>query len=162
VTRFGKVVHVEKLVVPLADGIFGLRIQVAIQRQEVDPARSPRNRFGQGPRLNYDDSNGVLLSIEDNNGSSLTFNYDSDTLRLISVDDGLGASDDPPAATYNYDMHDRLTSVVRRSGATASYTYDGDSARLVTVIDPNGNSVMTNTYAADGRVLLSATRRRGR
>ncbi|HEY3061867.1 MAG TPA: DUF6531 domain-containing protein [Chloroflexota bacterium] len=102
------------------------------------------DRYDQATRLEYGESSGQLASVTAWWSGSLTFTYDGD--RLISVVSALGQT------TYDYDEQGRLSSVVGPSGALTQYTYDGDSARLSTWVNPNGHTVVTNTYDDLGRV----------
>jgi RHS repeat-associated protein len=87
--------------------------------------------------------------------------------RLISVTDPLGRR-----ISYRYDNSGRLATVVDRLGNSPGvdpelhkwvYSYDGASNHIATITDPDGRTVVTNTYDSLGRLttqkdgLLSTT-----
>lgn len=74
------------------------------------------------------DSSGVLISIADRHGSTLTFNYTSS--KLTSIVDPFGRT-----LTLTYDGNDRIETA-SAGGRTFTYGYDGDG-NLQTVHFPN-------------------------
>lgn len=88
---------------------------------------------------------GKLTKITTPNGRYLTFTYDASN-RITQVADILGRT-----VTYTYDAGGRLWKVTNPLTGVAEYTYDA-SHRLLTMKEPNGNTHVTNTYDANGRV----------
>lgn len=88
---------------------------------------------------------GKLTKITTPNGRYLTFTYDGSN-RITQVTDILGRT-----ITYTYDGSGRLWKVTNPLTGVAEYTYDA-SHRLLTMKEPGGNTHVTNTYDANGRV----------
>jgi len=88
---------------------------------------------------------GNLTKITTPNGRYLTFTYDTSN-RITQVADILDRT-----ITYTYDASGRLWKVTNPLTGVAEYTYDA-SHRLLTMKEPNGNTHVTNTYDANGRV----------
>ena len=88
---------------------------------------------------------GNLTKITTPNGRYLTFTYDASN-RITQVTDILGR-----AITYTYDGSGRLWKVTNPLTGVAEYTYDA-LHRLLTMKEPGGNTHVTNTYDANGRV----------
>ena len=105
------------------------------------------------------DTSGVLQTIADLNGNTITLAYDGSG-RLSTVTDPAGQ-----ALTYSYDANNRLSTVTDPVGAVVTYTYDSngdlstvtdpeggvwtyqyDRHRLTQVADPNAKTLFTNTY----------------
>jgi RHS repeat-associated protein len=88
---------------------------------------------------------GKLTKITTPNGRYLTFTYDASN-RITQVADILGRT-----ITYTYDGSGRLWKVTNPLTGVAEYTYDA-AHRLLTMKEPGGNTHVTNTYDANGRV----------
>ncbi|TKB75485.1 MAG: hypothetical protein E8D46_01305 [Nitrospira sp.] len=88
---------------------------------------------------------GNLTRITSPNGRYLAFTYDVSN-RITQVTDILGRT-----ITYTYDASGRLWKVTNPMTGVSEYTYDV-SHRLLTAKEPNGNTHVTNTYDANGRV----------
>ncbi|MDI3465366.1 MAG: Rhs family protein [Nitrospira sp.] len=88
---------------------------------------------------------GNLTKITTPNGRYLTFTYDSSN-RITQVNDILGRT-----IIYTYDANGNLWKVTNPLSGVSEYTYDA-SHRLLTAKEPNGNTHVTNTYDANGRV----------
>ena len=88
---------------------------------------------------------GNLSKITSPNGRYLMFTYDASN-RITQVADILGRT-----ITYTYDASGRLWKVTNPMTGVAEYTYDA-SDRLLTMKEPGGNTHVTNTYDANGRV----------
>ena len=88
---------------------------------------------------------GKLTKITTPNGRYLTFTYDASN-RITQVTDILGRM-----IVYTYDASGRLWKVTNPMTGVSEYTYDA-SHRLLTAKEPNGNTHVTNTYDANGRV----------
>ncbi|MBI2906564.1 MAG: hypothetical protein HYX92_02780, partial [Chloroflexi bacterium] len=92
--------------------------------------------------LTYD-GNGVLTSVTDPSGRSLTFGYASG--RISSIVDPLGRT-----ISFSYSPSGDLASVVDMRGKTWTYTY---ANHLLTIKqDPYGNVVYQNAFASLTRV----------
>jgi RHS repeat-associated protein len=78
-------------------------------------------------------SAGTLLSIADKNFNCLSFNYVDGKLVKISDDSGLWLA-------LNYNVNNRISSVIDPIGRQISYDYDAND-NLVEVTDPMGNSI---------------------
>ncbi len=88
---------------------------------------------------------GNLTKVTSPNGRYLTFTYDGSN-RITQVTDILGRT-----ITYTYDGSGRLWKVTNPLTGVAEYTYDA-SHRLLTMKEPGGQTHVTNTYDANGRV----------
>lgn len=88
---------------------------------------------------------GNLSKVTSPNGRYLTFTYDTSN-RITQVTDILGRT-----IGYTYDASGRLWKVTNPLTGVAEYTYDA-SHRLLTMKEPGGNTHVTNTYDANGRV----------
>ena len=98
--------------------------------------------------LSYDfDANGVLQTISDLNGNTVTLNRDGQG-RVTSVTNTAGRT-----LTFTYDGNGRLATATDPVGAVVSYGYDANGD-LVTVTDPELNAW---TYSYDRHRLLSVT-----
>lgn len=92
---------------------------------------------------------GVLTTVTDNAGRTLTFAYQSGLISSITGPAGR-------VVQYGY-TSGQLTSVTDPDGNITTYGYDGNG-RLTTVEDPRGNTT-ANTYGTDGRVTAQQDRR---
>lgn len=123
-------------------------------------------RDREGTDFHFDDV-GVLTSIIDRNGNSVTLNYDAvGALSEIVDDDGRvltltkGANGkiadvtDPAGRTtsYDYDTEGRLTAVTNPRGFTTSYGYDTDG-NLTSIVNPEGEIIETVAYDDLGRLI---------
>ncbi len=110
-------------------------------------------------------SSGQLQTITNRNNNVITFAYTSSLLTTITFPGGR-------TFTITYNGNNKISSVTDNSGRTVSYTYDGngdcisatnvngdntqyvyDSQHQITsIIDPNGNTVVQNTYDGNGKV----------
>ncbi len=109
---------------------------------------------------------GVLQSITDRNGNSLTFAYNA-LGRLTTLTDASGrvfsfivggtgniASIADPAGrviSFEYDQDGDLAAVTDARGNAESYEYDSEH-RMLTVIDRRGNTIIQNAYDEFSRV----------
>lgn len=89
-------------------------------------------------------SNGLLSSVTDPAGRSLSFAYNSSN-RISSITDPANRS-----VSFGYDGAGNLTSATDVGGKTTHFTYDATHL-LLTMTDPRGG-VVTNVYDASGRV----------
>lgn len=112
------------------------------------------------------DPSGKLDSIIDLNGNATLLYYsgtDLDsivgpggrTLRFIHTNDKLLTVQDPLNRTisYDYDVNDDLVSVTDAENHTTNFTYDSDH-RLVSMINALGDTIITNNYNTEGKVVL--------
>ncbi|MFO0773464.1 MAG: hypothetical protein U0172_02205 [Nitrospiraceae bacterium] len=88
---------------------------------------------------------GNLTRITSPNGRYVTLSYDASN-RVSQLTDVQGRT-----VTYTYDASGRLWKVTDPAGGLTEYTYDA-SHQLLTVKDARGNTHVTNTYDANGRV----------
>lgn len=95
-------------------------------------------------------TSGLLDTVTASTGQVLAFSYDG-TDRLVSVllSNGRGV-------TYGYDANDRLVSVSDEFGAATSLSYT-DEGWLELMVGPSGETIMSNTFDADGRVLTQTS-----
>ena len=91
---------------------------------------------------------GKITSIQDRNGNTITFSYDT-AWRLLHVTDTLGRGYDVQHAGYP----DRITGVCENyagSSRCVTYQYDGDG-NLVAVNGPGSGETTGYGYGSDGR-----------
>jgi YD repeat-containing protein len=104
------------------------------------------DRFGNQSALGYD-TNGKLVNIGDPAGrGSLTIGYNAQE-KIDNITDWTNR-----VVRYGYDSTGRLTTVTDREGKVSTYGYDGSTQRITTIKDALNNTVVTNTYDAQGRV----------
>jgi len=143
------------------------------------PALSPSELLYKPTTYTYTDPRGTvyvmgasgdLKSITDKQGHSLTFTRNGITSsagknvtfvrdgqdRITNVDYPAYFGGEDDAARYQYDANGDLATVDLAKVPfvffrTMHHTYDG-AHRLLTSTDPNGNTVRTSTYDADGRL----------
>ena len=113
----------------------------------------------------FDGTSGEAESWEDPNGNQLSFSYDAGVLKQVASSAGitltLGYTGDylttvsdhtGRVVTYTYNITNELTTY--SNVENNSWTYDYDAAhRLTAITRPEGNTVVTNTYDVQGRVL---------
>ena len=115
-------------------------------------------------------SNGLLSSIQDPNGRTITaardvnsnlisltsgqqtisFTYDASN-RLSSMADASGRT-----VSYTYDTYNNLISETDPAGNITQYTYGSPTTQLTSIILPNGSTLLQNTYDSSGRVISQA------
>ena len=106
--------------------------------------------------LAYDEA-GRVQSVTTRDGSRrLTFGYDGDSERLVSLKDWLDA---PREIRFGYDDLGRLTSYTDRLGAVTQYAYHGEQHLLKEIVNPRGQSTMSLEYNPDGTVMQTTTAR---
>lgn len=88
-------------------------------------------------------SAGLLTSVTDPEGRSLSFSYSGGLLTAVT---------DPAnrQVSFTYDTSGNLVAATDASGGLTRFTYDANHF-LLTMVDPNGGTV-TNGYDGDGRV----------
>ena len=86
----------------------------------------------------------ILDSITDTAGREITFTYEGGRISQVSG----------PLITwmFDYDGNGDLTGITDPRGNTRNFTYD-TSHRMLTEVDPRGNTVATNVYDTEGRVV---------
>jgi RHS repeat-associated protein len=104
---------------------------------DVDPT-------GRGLTLGY--SSGKLSSVTDAAGQQATLTYTGSRLTGIALPGGT-------SITYGY-SGGLLTSVAAPGGATTSYSYTS-SGLLTSITNPDGKTVLQNTYNSAGQVTSS-------
>lgn len=108
------------------------------------PPSIPPHPLGQ-ITYNYDPNTSRLLSMTDGNGNQTQYQYDSlDRVKLVTYNDS-------STTTYNYDADGNLKSAVDSKTGTISYGYDQKN-RLTSETDPGaaGQPATTTTYGYDG------------
>ncbi len=108
-----------------------------------------RNRLNTSQTLTYVD--GLLNTVTDDFGRSLTFAYDT-TGRLLTLTDPTGK-----VITYTY-VNDNLDTVTYQDLTTRQYRYTNLSYpnHLTDIIDQNGKQFATWTYDLDGKANSSS------
>ncbi|MDA8235707.1 MAG: DNRLRE domain-containing protein [Clostridia bacterium] len=112
------------------------------------------------------DIDGMLDSITDQNGNTVTLTYDPEGL-LSDVTDAGGRTiklyydelgritllEDPAGrqVEYAYDSSGRLNQVIDPNGGITSYEYEG--LKITKITDPMEYDAVTNTYDSKGRVV---------
>lgn len=98
---------------------------------------------GRGNSWTYSyDAHGYPTSIVAPDGSTTSYTYDPNTLRIASMTDANGHS-----ASYTYDSEGNTLSVTDALGHTTTYTYEPVFNQVTSMTDPNGR---TTTYTYDG------------
>jgi len=97
----------------------------------------------------YDGTSTRVHSMQQTDGTSLTFVYDS-SQRVYTITDALSN-----VTTYTYDTTNRKTSVKDATGQTTVYGYDATTGLLTSVTAPTVNGVApvtSYTYSTSGQV----------
>lgn len=120
---------------------------------------------------------GVLTSITDRNGNSVTLQYDAG--KLVSITDAVGritmlaygangkiaSLQDPLGRTvnYTYDANDNLVHTVDMAGRTVDFAYDnptcpgGTCSYMTSITTSKGTTRVTYTTSVEGFALASVT-----
>ena len=109
------------------------------------------DRAGNSQSLSYASGTGLLSSVTDNFGHSLTFTYDNQSrLQTVTIPNG-------SSVQYTYDSGGHLSQVTNLDGSTRGYLYtDANwSNGLSSVIDENGQTEYSLSYDSQGRVVSS-------
>ncbi|MGY0006270.1 DUF6531 domain-containing protein [Micromonospora sp. I033] len=130
------------------DGTFTLRYRAGAAIT-FDASGRATSLVGEGERvsLSYDDA-GRLSRAAHSAGAALTFGYDASG-RVARAEAGDGR-----VVTYAY-TDGALSAVTAPGGAVTRYTSTGGGL-LATIVDPEGRTVIENTYDSDGRVVRQA------
>jgi RHS repeat-associated protein len=135
------------------DGTFLLtrKDQVKFLFSALGKLTSIADRNGNTIQLSYD-ANRNLIQIADTVGRTLVLTYDGGN-RITQIVDAIGRK-----TSFAYDGSNNLASTMDPAGEITQYSYDG-SHRVTSIILPNGNTLLQNTYDAQGRV---TTQKNGR
>jgi RHS repeat-associated protein len=112
---------------------------------------SVSDRNGNTIALLYDGS-GNLTQINGTAGRSLVLAYDASN-RIATFTDPMGRT-----VHYSYSANNDLASVTDQAGGVTQYAYDA-SHRVTSITQPNGATLLQNTYDAQGRVIAQANGR---
>lgn len=101
---------------------------------------------GRTTTLNWGGCTGILCSVTDAEGRSISFTYNSLGL-IASATDPLGR-----VTHYAYNSNDELTSVTQPGGQTTSFTYDDSLGvgLLSSITDPNGGTTTLALNSCSG------------
>ena len=88
-----------------------------------------------------------ISSQSDNNGNTITYNYDN-TWKVLSLNDGSGR-----VYTFEYDSDNRVTKITAPDGKAITYSYNSNG-ELTTVTYPWGK---TSTFEYKNGLLIKAT-----
>ena len=102
------------------------------------------DRNGNAIQLSYDGS-GNLVQITDTVGRTLLLTYDGSN-RIAQIVDPIGRK-----SLFSYDGSNNLVIATDPAGGVTQYMYDSNH-RVTSIILPNGNTLLQNTYDAQGRV----------
>jgi RHS repeat-associated protein len=137
--------------VKLTNGTFELRHDDGhVDAFDANGRLSRRTAWdGQHVDLTYGGAGATLATATSSaTGRSLTFTYTSGRLTRVDADDGR-------SVTYSYTGGD-LTSVTAADGGVTHYAVDADH-RITAITDPDGKTLLTSTYATDGKVATQTT-----
>ncbi len=88
-----------------------------------------------------------ISSQSDNNGNTITYNYDN-TWKVLSLSDGSGR-----VYTFEYDSDNRVTKITAPDGKAITYSYN-ENGELITITYPWGR---TSTFEYENGLLTKAT-----
>jgi RHS repeat-associated protein len=130
-----------------ADGTFLLtrKDQVKFLFSSSSRLTSIADKNGNAIQLSYDTS-GNLVQITDTVGRTLVVTYDGSN-RIAHIVDPIGRK-----TLFGYDDGNNLVSATDPAGGVTQYTYDSNH-RVISIILPDGNTLLRNTYDAQGRVM---------
>jgi RHS repeat-associated protein len=111
-----------------------------------------QDKNGNSVQLAYDGS-GNLVAVTASGGRTLALAYDGSG-RIVSVTDPMGR-----AESYTYDNANNLATATDPLQGVTTYAYDANHC-VTSITLPNGNTLLQNTYDAQGRV-ISQTNGRG-
>jgi RHS repeat-associated protein len=95
---------------------------------------------------------GNLTQINGSAGRNLVLAYDASN-RITMITDPIGH-----AVSYAYSANNDLASVTDQAGGITQYAYDA-SHHVTSITQPNGATLLQNTYDAQGRVVAQANGR---
>jgi RHS repeat-associated protein len=105
-----------------------------------------RDRYGNTINITRTIGGGPISRISSPNGRYFDFSYNA-SKRITQITDNIGRR-----VKYEYDSQGRLWRVTDPANRIEQYTYD-NAHRMTSVIDKRGNTMVTNAYDANGRVV---------
>jgi RHS repeat-associated protein len=105
-----------------------------------------RDRYGNAITIVRSGTGGKISQVISPNGRYLNFSYDGAN-RIIQISDNIGR-----IVRYEYDPQGRLQKVTDPDNKFEQYAYDS-AHRMTTVTDKRGNTMATNVYDSNGRVV---------
>jgi RHS repeat-associated protein len=109
---------------------------------------SIRDKNGNTVSMTYA-GGGNLVQITDTVGRNVTLSYDASN-RITQIGDPIGRT-----ATFQYDANNNLAQATDTAGGVTMFAYDA-SHRVTSITQPNGQTLLANTYDLSGRVISHA------
>ena len=105
-----------------------------------------------GSSLTYD-GNGNVTAVEDIQGQTTEYSYNSETQDLEQI-----ALPDGTVSNYTYDAYHNLLTSTSDTGVVTTYTYDAWGNNLTVSVGSGTNKITSSAaYSADGNRLISTT-----
>jgi YD repeat-containing protein len=129
--------------------------RITFTSDETGRRSTATDQLGRTVRISYDAASGRPESVQAEDGSTTTFNYETRTVRGITFFDLAKITyADGTSRSFSYDEQGNLLSVIDQLGKKSSFTYDAHG-ELLTAENPTGG-VATYTYdAATGNLATS-------
>ena len=105
-----------------------------------------RDRYGNSINITRLSSGGPISRVTSSNGRYFDFTYNAGK-RIAQITDNISRR-----VKYDYDSQGRLWRVTDPANNVEQYAYDS-AHRMTSVIDKRGNTMVTNVYDANGRVV---------
>ena len=107
---------------------------------------SVRDRYGNSINITRFSGAGPISRITSSNGRYFDFTYNA-SKRITQITDNIGRR-----VKYDYDSQGRLWRVTDAANKVEQYAYDS-AHRMTSITDKRGNTMVTNVYDANGRVV---------